>query len=203
MSQNHIPYRVVPMIVDDLDRVMEIEHAAHVSPWTKSGYRNELEDNKLAYYIVLLANVPIESAPLALRDRLLAQFHYTSTSRPILGYTGFWFMADEAHISTIAVDPNWQRLGLGELLLLELMEEAIQRQAILMTLEVRVSNNAAQALYEKYAFKCVGRRKNYYSDNKEDAYIMTVEQISSEPYRHFLDKQWRRVSKRLAESFKT
>lgn len=203
MIQNNIPYRVVPMIVDDLDRVMEIEYAAHVSPWTKTGYLGEIEDNKLAHYIVLLADGPIESAPIPLRDRLLAQFSYVSTSRPILGYTGFWLIVDEAHISTIAVDPIWQRLGLGELLLLELMEEAIQRNAILMTLEVRVSNKAAQALYEKYAFQYVGRRKNYYSDNKEDAHIMTVKEINSESYRDFLDKQWVRVTKRLAESFKT
>ena len=202
MSQTHLPYRVVPMIADDLDRVMEIEYAAHVSPWTKSGYRGEL-DNRLASYFVLLADASIESAPPALRDRLLAHFDYTSTRRSILGYTGFWLIVDEAHISTIAVDPNWQRLGLGELLLLELIEQALQCDAILMTLEVRASNTAAQGLYEKYAFKCVGQRKNYYSNNKEDAYIMTVEQINSSSYRHFLDEQWLRLSKRLTESFKT
>ena len=200
MSQPPIPYRVVPMIVDDLDRVMEIEHAAHVSPWTKSGYRGEL-DNHLASYFVLLADRSIEQAPPALRGRLLAQFN-ASTSRPILGYTGYWMIVDEAHISTIAIDPTWQRLGLGELLLLELMEHALQRQAVLMTLEVRVSNIPAQALYEKYRFQYVGRRKNYYADNKEDAHIMTVEQIDSPSYRHFLDNQWQRLSKRLTESFK-
>ena len=78
----------------------------------------------------------------------------------------------------------------------------LPEQQIVILLQER-NQQGVSALYEKYAFKCVGRRKNYYPDNKEDAHIMTVEQINSESYRHFLDKQWARVSKRLAESFKT
>jgi ribosomal-protein-alanine N-acetyltransferase len=83
-----------------------------------------------------------------------------------------WLAFDEAHVTTIGVDPPHRGLGLGELLLLCMFDEAVARGANWLTLEVRVTNAAAQALYRKYGFTAHGTRKRYYSDNNEDALIM-------------------------------
>ena len=91
---------------------------------------------------------------------------------PILGFAGMWILYDEAHITTIGVDPRYRGRGLGELLLIDLYDEALRRGAGWLTLEVRVSNTAAQELYRKYGFTVQGTRRRYYSDNNEDAYIM-------------------------------
>ena len=87
-------------------------------------------------------------------------------------------MVDEAHITTFAVDPDWRRQGIGERLLLALLDIANDRNAHEATLEVRLSNLAARRLYEKYGFRPVGLRPRYYSDDNEDALIMTTEALA-------------------------
>ncbi len=176
---------------------MKIEEVAHSSPWPVSAYRHELEQNTLSHYFVLVSEAVEHTVQPGLRSRLQAWLRGQPRARTILGYAGFWLMVDEAHISTIAIDPAWRGMGLGELILIRLIEEAIALQAILVTLEVRLSNSAAQNLYEKYGFEYVGRRKRYYRDNNEDAHIMTVEEIQSPEYRAFLDVQWQRLTARL------
>jgi ribosomal-protein-alanine N-acetyltransferase len=91
-----------------------------------------------------------------------------------LGYGGLWLLVDEAHISTIAVHPQWRGTGLGERLLLSLLEQGAKRGMQRATLEVRVSNEAAQGLYHKLGFEIAGRQKRYYSDNNEDAFILVT-----------------------------
>jgi [ribosomal protein S18]-alanine N-acetyltransferase len=193
-----IPYTIAPMTVADLDAVMAIESVVYTTPWPASAYRHELEQNNMAHYLVLLPEGPMEVAHTSVRDRVRSWLGQPPRGRAILGYGGFWLMVGEAHISTVAVDPQWQGRGLGELLLLELIEMALRLQAEMVTLEVRVSNTVAQKLYEKYGFEYVGKRKRYYRDNNEDAHIMTVEQVQSPHYRAFLDEQWRRLRERLA-----
>jgi ribosomal-protein-alanine N-acetyltransferase len=141
------------MQVADIPRVMAIERDVFPSPWPAHAYRYELTQNALSHCYVL------ESA-----DELL-------------GYGCMWLVVDEAHISTLAVAPSQRGRGLGELLLLALLREAIALDAVTATLEVRVSNQTAQALYAKYGFEVVGWRKRYYVDNQEDALIMTVEPL--------------------------
>ena len=105
-----------------------------------------------------------------------------------LGYVCVWFLTEEAHITAIAVKESWRGQGLGEVLLGGAIETAMRRKSRVVTLEVRVSNHGAIALYEKYGFKRVGVRKRYYSDNREDANIMTTEPILSLSYqRKFLE----------------
>jgi ribosomal-protein-alanine N-acetyltransferase len=91
----------------------------------------------------------------------------------VLGYAGGWLLVDEIHVSTIAVAPRWRRKGLAQLLLAELLKRGIALGARKATLEVRVSNVAAQKLYQKYGFRIVSKQKRYYADN-EDAYIMAT-----------------------------
>ena len=112
-----------------------------------------------------------------------------------------WYQGEEAHITEIAVREEHRGQGIGELLLIGSLRDAVQYGSKVMTLEVRVSNFIAQRLYEKYVFKNVGTRKGYYSDNREDAVIMTTNPIQSEEYQtKFRDLQeaysskWREIS---------
>ena len=108
----------------------------------------------------------------------------------VAGYVSVWYQGDEAHITEIAVRGTLRGNGIGELLLIGSLREAVAYGSLVMTLEARVSNFIAQRLYEKYSFKSVGIRKGYYSDNREDAVIMTTTPIGSEEYgRMFQDLQ--------------
>ena len=104
----------------------------------------------------------------------------------IVGYVGVWLMVDEAHVVAIAVRESYRRRGLGEMLLAEAVETALGNAQEDVTLEVRRSNTSAQALYEKYRFLKVGVRKRYYSDNHEDAIIMSTPPIQHENYKEHL-----------------
>jgi ribosomal-protein-alanine N-acetyltransferase len=183
------------MTVEDLDEVMRIERAVKPSPRLDSAYRHELEQNEMAHYWVLRPRSHTE--PAGWRQ------HLPDLVRPrrygLLGYAGYWLMYDEAHVSIIAVAPEHRRRGLGELLFLTLLHHAIEQGAVLATLEVRPSNEGAQALYRKYQFEIVGHRKRYYQDNHEDAHIMTVQDIQSEAYRAFLAEQQATLFARLEE----
>lgn len=144
---------VQPMTIADLPDVQVIERVSFTTPWPANAYRQELEANRLAHYLVA-----------RIGERIVA-------------YGGIWLMVDEAHVTTFAVHPGYRRRGIGERLLLALLDLAIDRQAREATLEVRLSNLPARRLYEKYGFRPVGIRPRYYSDNQEDALIMTTEPL--------------------------
>jgi len=139
---------LLPMTLQDIPRVLEIERASFPTPWPTDAYIHELTENRLATYIVARAG-----------DR-------------VVGYAGMWVILDEAHITTIAVEPAFRGQHIGERLLVGLIDAALERGARWMTLEVRKSNLTAQALYRKYGFREIGTRKAYYSDNREDAIVM-------------------------------
>jgi ribosomal-protein-alanine N-acetyltransferase len=141
---------VLPMHVDDLPAVHVIERQSFTTPWPPHAYRAELETNELARYVCAWVG------------------------GRIVGYAGMWVMVDEAHITTFAVDPAWRRRGVGDRILLELLDRAVERGARDATLEVRVSNLGARRLYEKFGFRPVGIRPHYYSDDSEDALVMTT-----------------------------
>ena len=103
------------------------------------------------------------------------------------GYAGMWILADEAHVTSIASHRDYRRRGIGEALLIALVEMAIKRNARVVTLEARVSNVSAQSLYVKLGFTKQGIRKGYYLDNSEDAVIMTTDFLGSESFRQHLD----------------
>jgi ribosomal-protein-alanine N-acetyltransferase len=181
------------MTVADIDSIMPIEQASFVTPWPANAYFCELTRNHFSRYYVIRVSRP--GSPFHRRkwwNRALG-FFSRSDSPVLVGYGGFWMLGDEAHISTIAIHPDYRRHGLGGLLMVHLLEEAILLGAEEATLEVRVSNVAAQRLYEKLGFVKVGLRKKYYSDNQEDALIMTVEGVQVEQYRRRMarwKKEW-------------
>ena len=156
--------RIEPMRIDDLVAVHAIERASFAAPWPTNAYRSELETNRLAHYLV--ARVEDE----------------------VVGYGGMWLMVDEAHITTFAVDPAWRRQRIGERLLLALLDLAIDRRAREATLEVRLSNMPARRLYEKYGFRPVGLRPRYYTDDGEDALIMTTEALTGPSMRDRIER---------------
>jgi ribosomal-protein-alanine N-acetyltransferase len=184
VNYDELPYLIQRMQVQDIPEVMEIERACFSMPWSARAYRYEIEENPLSDYFSVRAARPGRRS--SLWDRFLGALPAAEPRSPVIGYGGFWMMVDEAHISTLAVAPMVRRRGLGELLLLRMVDEAENRGAACVTLEVRVSNLAAQKLYEKYGFETQGRRIRYYSDNGEDAFIMTTPPLASPAYRETL-----------------
>ena len=150
------------MTVDDLIAVHVIERESFSTPWPAHAYRQEIEQNRLAHYIV------------------------ARCGNAIVGFAGIWLLVDEAHITTFATRTTWRRQGIGERLLVALLDLALARGAKEATLEVRPSNIPAKRLYEKYGFKVVGVRPRYYSDNNEDALIMTTDTLDGRPMRERL-----------------
>ena len=146
-----------PMTVDDLPAVQAIEQVSFTTPWPVHAYRSEIETNRLASYVVARA------------------------AGQVVGYGGVWLMVDEAHITTFAVHPEWRRRGIGDRLLLALLDVAIRRGAREATLEVRLSNLPARRLYEKFGFRPAGLRPRYYTDDNEDALIMTTPPLETPP----------------------
>jgi ribosomal-protein-alanine N-acetyltransferase len=194
-------YRLDPMTFDDVPAVGRVERRCFPNPWPASAYRRELQDLKQNHYIVLRALAPSgdeqvnESNPVrSVPRRSLLPLHLgrrheqAAPQAQIIGFAGMWQSFDEAHITTIGVDPAYRGQSLGELLLLSMFDATITRGANWLTLEVRVSNDTAQALYRKYGFTVHGVRKRYYSDNGEDALIMWSRALSEPDVRAELEQ---------------
>jgi ribosomal-protein-alanine N-acetyltransferase len=156
------PLEVGPMRLGDIPAVLEIERLSFSSPWPAFAFEQELTANRLAHYRV------------------------GRVDGRVVAFAGIWLMVDEAHVTTFGVHPDHRRRGIGRLLLLHLAEAAIELGSSRMTLEVRVSNAAAQALYRSFGFRVSGRRIAYYSDDGEDALVMTTPELAGPEMRAVL-----------------
>jgi [ribosomal protein S18]-alanine N-acetyltransferase len=161
---------------EDLEQVRGIDLVCFPTMMPPTNYKTELI-NPMAHYLVAWDDAlpPAEDA-----GGNRADF--------IVGFIGLWYMASEVHVINLAVHPDFRRRGIGELLLIRAVELSIHLRAILITLEVRPSNKAAQALYAKYGFTERGVRKAYYLDNREDAVIMTLDEPSSPDHLESLER---------------
>jgi ribosomal-protein-alanine N-acetyltransferase len=196
-GDENLPYYVRLMRPEDIAQAMKIDREAFPTQWPPPSFQHELR-NQLAHYIVVCddektvdnsevkANSEKGLAGLVSRlGRLFGGNHLSNNEAPapsnhcITGYVGFWIMADEAHITSIAVREAYRRQGLGELLLISAIDLATELKANIVTLEVRVSNTIAQNLYTKYSFTEVGIRPGYYVDNREDGLVMSTQDIAS------------------------
>lgn len=139
---------ITRMTAEDAKELAELDKKCFALPWSEKSFSDETE-NPLAIYFIA-------------RD-----------SGTITGYAGFWNVAGEGDITNIAVLPEFRRAGVGSRLVEAVIKKALELELSLLTLEVRKSNMAAQGLYSKYGFEIIGERKRYYSDNREDALIMT------------------------------
>jgi len=151
---------IAPMVTSDIPIVSRIERASFATVWPSDAFYNEVSTNKVAHYFV---------------GRI---------DERIVAYGGIWVILEDSHITTIAVDPQYRGKRLGETMLLRLIDEAMERGAAWMTLEVRESNAVAQQLYHKYGFTTVTMRRGYYSDDNESALVMWAGNLKSELYRN-------------------
>lgn len=153
----------------DLPQVTEIDRLSFEIPWSEKSYHYEINKSNQSYMVVLEWN----------RERVATRWQrwlniHPYVERRIVGYGGMWFIAGEAHISTIAMHPQARGRGWGEILLAGMIRRGIVLDADEVALEVRVSNRRAQNLYEKYEFRTVDVKSRYYRNNNEDAYDMRL-----------------------------
>ncbi|RLC60725.1 MAG: ribosomal-protein-alanine N-acetyltransferase [Chloroflexota bacterium] len=183
MMRQSLPYTIRPMEPGDVPTVAAIERLSFPTPWPASAFLHELSHGTRSFYYVLLKPGASEavSSGRGWRRWLRGVIGLPGESR-VIGYMGFRLKsAETAHISTIAVHPDWRGRGLGELLLLTAIESILELGISKVSLEVRASNKVAQNLYRKYGFRFRGVRRLYYRDG-EDAWLMGVE-VSGDAYR--------------------
>lgn len=140
---------IIPMQPHHIPQVYKIEAEAFTTPWSIDSFRRELINPHTVYLVALL-------------------------NQNVVGFGGMWHIINEGHITNIAIDKEFRRMNIGKQLMQELILIAKSRNMTGITLEVRVSNFAAIALYQKLGFREEGIRKGYYSDTKEDAIIMWI-----------------------------
>lgn len=146
------------MELRDVQRVWEIDVASFTLPWPERSYRYEILENPASHPYVI-------------------EFSYGDEPPVVAGMIVMWFILDEAHIGTIAIDQRYRRMGLGRILLAESLLDAYNKGIRLTYLEVRRSNLAAQKMYEQFGFQVAGVRARYYKDNGEDALLMTLNPV--------------------------
>lgn len=159
-----IEVHLVAMRRRHLRKVLEIEHKAYPNPWSLGLFLSELGQRQTRHYVV---------ARVAGR---------------VVGYAGLMVGYEESHVTNIAVDPAWRRHQIATRLLVNLHAAAVARATKNMTLEVRMSNMSAQAMYRRFGFETEGIRKNYYSENGEDALVMWAHDIDSSAYLERIDR---------------
>ncbi|MDQ1394930.1 MAG: [ribosomal protein S18]-alanine N-acetyltransferase [Acidimicrobiaceae bacterium] len=149
---------LVPMRRRHLRSVLRIESQVYPRPWSLSLFMSELAlRSSRAYFVARVGGL-------------------------VVGYSGLMLTGDDAHVTTIAVDPAWHRHKVGTRMLLNLAREALRRNARHLTLEVRVGNESAQAMYRTFGFHPAGIRKNYYVETNEDALVMWADDIDTDAY---------------------
>ncbi len=213
-----LPYSLRPMDWDDLDQVGAMEREAFPTLWPPTNYRREMR-NRTAEYLVCVRDgeyLTVKRNQGALRRLFRRNKPEPPGGRVVLcrrnkpepperrrflaGFLGVWHMAGEAHIVSIAVREDYRRRGLGELLVIGAIEMGMARGAQVVTLEARVSNEPAIALYAKYGFHEAGIRRRYYADNHEDAVIMTTDALDSPEYRALFDRLRHAFDERYGEA---
>jgi ribosomal-protein-alanine N-acetyltransferase len=175
---------------EDIDAIMELEEICFTLPWLREDYERDIGSNILSYYIVAETKnhddavevrtkgvdegcaVVVDAMTEGTGKKCAGGNRRAACRNIVAGYGGIWVVEDECHIMTIAVAPGHRQAGIGAMMLMKLMDEARLRGARRYFLEVRVSNEAATSMYEKFGFQTIDIRKAYYEDDKEDAAIM-------------------------------
>lgn len=170
MTETRTPPRLIVSADDLLIRRMRTADIPEIMPiesisfgrhhWSPESFTSEMKNQIARYYSLI-----------------------HKTGNKLIGYCGYWLILDEVHITTIAVDNTYRGNGLGELLLIKMVDRSSAQSGKWITLEVRASNFSAQQLYYKYAFKSMGIRPRYYQDSNEDAVIMSTENINGKEFR--------------------
>lgn len=170
--------KIKSLTLEHLPALLELDKACFNGLWTMSGYHRELASPN-SHFLGLVSP-------------------YSSSNLLAMGC--FWSILEEAHITLLAVHPQYHRLGLGQALLYSLLKGAGDRGLERATLEVRVSNQGAISLYQKFGFKSAGRRPNYYKDNSEDALILWLSHLQQPEFQQNLSQWYETISDRLKQS---
>ena len=157
-ADEELAVQIVPMRRRHLRAVLRIEQAVYPTPWSNNLFLSEIALRISRVYLVARVN------------------------GTVVGYGGVMLVGEDAHVTTIAVDPEWQRRQIATRLLLQLSHSSVERGARNLTLEVRATNTVAQELYRRFGFAPVGVRRGYYVETKEDALIMWAENIDGGDY---------------------
>lgn len=176
-----MPIKVEPLEKTQLEQVVALDRICFGKLWTKGAYEREID------------------SPNSL---LLALVKVDASQEQLIGISCFWAIVEEAHITLLGIHPDYRRVGLGELLLSELLAAASAWPLERATLEVRVSNSAAIALYEKFGFTIAGRRKDYYPIPPEDALILWRSRLDDPEFQEMLQKlQQKRLTTLLTKGW--
>ncbi|MBK1990417.1 ribosomal protein S18-alanine N-acetyltransferase [Sphaerospermopsis aphanizomenoides BCCUSP55] len=174
---NLLNLKIQSLTVEHLSELLELDQACFQGLWTMDGYRRELESPNSVF---------------------LGLFSPFSSSQ-LLGMGCFWSILEEAHITILAIHPQYQHQGLGQALLYSLLKTASDRGLERATLEVRASNQPAISLYQKFGFKTAGRRPRYYKDNDEDALILWLSDLQHPKFMKTLEEWKTIVSDRISK----
>tara|TARA_B100001245_G_scaffold236170_1_gene226013 strand:- start:1417 stop:2100 length:684 start_codon:yes stop_codon:yes gene_type:complete len=200
-----MPFLVRPASDLDVAKLANIEKEAFPKMFPPTPFERELENSKARYLVAYLEKDSVNQTDQDFKERVVLENHINesithkilqgirtilnlknqtifSNEPRLVGFVGVWYMIDEAHIVSIGVIKTHRESGVGELLLISAIQQAILYGAKIITLEVRPSNKAAINLYKKYGLREMGLRKNYYSDNREDALIMTSSPIQEQEF---------------------
>ena len=174
MSAENPIIKIEKMVTSDVDEIYEIEKDSYGEHhWSKDSFYSEVSNNIARYYVAKDEN------------------------NTVLGYIGSWFIIDETHITNVSVSQKHRRKSIGEALLAHLIQQCYKEKMKYITLEVRISNEPAIKLYEKYQFKSLGTRKNYYQDNNEDALIMWTENIFWDKFKISFEENINKLNSRI------
>lgn len=183
MMTLHLRY----MTARDIPEVVDIDRQSFDMPWSARSYAFEVTESTYSHMVVL--EVRTQPEPAGLR-RLWKRAASSAPQSAIGAYGGLWFIAGEAHISTIASAPPFRGRGWGEIALAAMVRRSLTLHASHIVLEVRVSNVVAQRLYAKYGFQTMGIKQRYYSNNGEDAYDMRLELNHAPDYGAKFEERW-------------
>ena len=191
-----MPFAVRPLTRDDIAQSAEIERDAFPTMFPPTPFARELKNRRASYLVAVSSDPSLVPQPDSAGGNPPILLRWLSTAawwrrRPpawqpgqdyLVGFIGIWYSVDEAHVVSVGVRREHRRRGIGEMLVIAGIEQAAAKRAEVVTLEVRVSNDAAIGLYSKYGFTERGLRRAYYKDNREDALIMTTDSILGAPF---------------------
>jgi ribosomal-protein-alanine N-acetyltransferase len=195
--------KLKPLTQQHLSAVLELDQLCFGGLWSQSGYERELASPNSQLLILEAASEKGDSGwETELPEVLTQTSHPTAPipSKALLGLGCYWSIVEEAHITILAVHPNYQCQGLGQLLLYALLRDAKQRQLERATLEVKPSNQAALSLYQKFGFAQAGRRRRYYQDTGEDALILWRGGLQKPDFEETLTTWHQQIEQRLSRS---
>lgn len=177
-----------PLTPVELPAVLELDKLCFGGLWTLEGYQKEMASDCSHFLLLYVDGVADISKVAGTEERSPAQFSHLETEVKLVGLGCFWSIVEEAHVTLLAIHPEYRRRGLGKLLLHSLLKKAREIGLERATLEVRSSNQSAISLYEKFGFKVAGKRPRYYQDNNEDALILWRGGLQYPQFGEFLEK---------------